>query len=231
MHYFSIKAFLYGIPIGFIFSFALGPVFFTIIKTSLERGFKSTIPITIGVVLADLVLLALAYSGLEAFIPKDLHISFWVNLIGGLFLIILGIYTFINRNKVAKAKEIGLTALVLQNLFKGFLLNILNPTNFMEWVGTVSILRTKYHYEIYQNISFFTRCFNMCDCDEFGHILFRSPFAQNFDPQSIGVHQYNFEYYILRLWDMAFDKWLNENKSFIYTFSKWTELTHPQAIL
>ena len=156
MHYFSIKAFLYGIPIGFLFSFALGPVFFTIIKTSLERGFRSTIPITIGVILADLVLLALAYSGVEAFIPEGVDFSFWAELGGGLFLIILGIVTLINRSKIAKAKEISLTALFFQNLFKGFLLNILNPTNFMEWVGTVGILKTKYHFEVYENVSFFT---------------------------------------------------------------------------
>ncbi len=156
MHYFSIKAFLYGIPIGFLFSFALGPVFFTIIKTSLERGFRSTIPITIGVILADLVLLGLAYSGVEAFIPQGVDISFWVELIGGLFLITLGVITIFNRSKVAKAKEINLTALFFQNLFKGFLLNILNPTNFMEWVGTVGVLKTKYHFEMYENVSFFT---------------------------------------------------------------------------
>ncbi len=155
MHYFSIKAFLSGIPIGFLFSFALGPVFFTIIKTSLERGFRSTIPITIGVILADLVLLGLAYSGVETLMPQGVDVSFWVDLGGGLFLITLGIITIFNRSKIVKAKEISLTALFFQNLFKGFLLNILNPTNFMEWVGTVGVLKTKYHFEVYQNISFF----------------------------------------------------------------------------
>ena len=156
MHYFSIKAFLSGIPIGFLFSFALGPVFFTIIKTSLERGFRSTIPITIGVILADLVLLGLAYSGVQAIIPEGVDFSFWAELGGGSFLITLGIITIFNRSKVAQPKEISLTALFFQNLFKGFLLNILNPTNFMEWVGTVGVLKTKYHFEMYQNISFFT---------------------------------------------------------------------------
>ncbi len=156
MHYFSIKAFLYGIPIGFLFSFALGPVFFTIIKTSLERGFRSTIPITIGVILADLVLLALAYSGVEAFIPEGVDFSFWAELGGGFFLITIGVVTLLNRSKIAEAKEISLTVLFFQNLFKGFLLNILNPTNFMEWVGTVGILKTKYHFEVYENVNFFT---------------------------------------------------------------------------
>ena len=145
-----------GIPIGFAFSFALGPVFFTIIKTSLDRGFRSTIPISIGVILADLVLLGLAYSGLEAFIPKGMDISFWVSLGGGAFLIVMGLFTIHRRNRVSIVKDIALSTLVLQNLSKGFFLNILNPSNFMEWVGTVGILKTKYHFQTYQNVSFFS---------------------------------------------------------------------------
>ncbi len=153
---FSIAAFLGGIPIGFAFSFALGPVFFTIIKTSLDRGFRSTIPISIGVILADLVLLALAYSGLEAFIPKGMDISFWVSLGGGAFLIAMGLLTIHRRNRVSIVKDIALSTLILQNLSKGFFLNILNPSNFMEWVGTVGLLKTKYHFQTYQNVSFFS---------------------------------------------------------------------------
>lgn len=156
MNIFSASAFLSGIPIGFIFSFALGPVFFTIIKTSLERGFKSTIPITIGVILADLVLLALAYSGVEAFLPRDVDISFWVSVGGGTFLIILGVITLLNRDKISQGKDITPSKLAFQNIIKGFFLNSLNPANFMEWVGAAGILKTKYHFEVYQNVSFFT---------------------------------------------------------------------------
>jgi L-lysine exporter family protein LysE/ArgO len=156
LNIFSTKAFFSGIPIGFLFSFALGPVFFTIIKTSLERGFRSTIPITVGVILADLVLLALAYSGVEAFMPTGMDVSFWVDICGGVFLIVLGVFGILNRNKVSVGKEIGATTLLFQNLSKGFFLNILNPANFMEWVGAAGVLKTKYHFEVYQNISFFT---------------------------------------------------------------------------
>jgi L-lysine exporter family protein LysE/ArgO len=152
----SIKALLSGIPIGFLFSFALGPVFFTIIKTSLERGFRSTIPITVGVILADLVLLALAYSGVEAFMPTGVDVSFWVDLCGGIFLLVLGIVAILNRNKVSAGRELGATTLFFQNLTKGFFLNILNPANFMEWVGAAGLLKTKYHFQVYENISFFT---------------------------------------------------------------------------
>jgi threonine/homoserine/homoserine lactone efflux protein len=60
LKYFSISAFLYGIPTGFFFSFALGPVFFTLIKSSIQHGFRMTLFIASGVILADLLLLTLA---------------------------------------------------------------------------------------------------------------------------------------------------------------------------
>ena len=37
----------------------------------------------------------------------------------------------------------------------GFFLNIINPANFLEWVGTASVLKTKYHFETFENVSFF----------------------------------------------------------------------------
>ena len=39
---------------------------------------------------------------------------------------------------------------------RGFFLNILNPANFFEWVGAAGVLKTKYHFAVFENISFFT---------------------------------------------------------------------------
>ena len=88
---FSISAFLYGLPVGFFFSFGLGPVFFTLIQSSLQYGFRKAAYIIIGVVLADLIMLGIAYSSMKAFLPKNLDVSFWTELIGGIVLLALGI--------------------------------------------------------------------------------------------------------------------------------------------
>ena len=90
MNYFSATAFLYGIPFGFFFSFGLGPVFFTLIQSSLQYGFRKAAYIIIGVVVADLVMLGIAYSGMSALLPESLDVSFWANLIGGIVLLALG---------------------------------------------------------------------------------------------------------------------------------------------
>jgi L-lysine exporter family protein LysE/ArgO len=163
---FSISAFLYGIPIGFLFSFGLGPVFFTLIQSSITYGFRKALYLIIGVVIADLIMLGVAYSGIALFLPKDIDVSFWVELIGGLLLLGLGIGTLMKKSNT-EAKPIGAARLIIQNILKGFFLNILNPGNFMEWVATAGILKTKYNYTTSENVSFFTGAILMVIVTEF----------------------------------------------------------------
>jgi L-lysine exporter family protein LysE/ArgO len=111
-------------------------------------------------------MVAAAYSGIELFLPKDIDVSFWVQLIGGLLLLGLGIGTILKRNNT-DAKPIGAARLIIQNILKGFFLNILNPGNFMEWVATAGLLKTKYHYTSAENISFFIGAMAMVIITEF----------------------------------------------------------------
>jgi threonine/homoserine/homoserine lactone efflux protein len=150
----SIKAFLLGLPIGIVFSFALGPVFFSIIKTSLQNGFRSAVWISMGVIIADITLLAFAYSSVEAFLPKTMNVAFWIQLIGGLVLLVFGIVTI--RKKSENTEGVAADSkLIIKNISTGFFLNIINPANFAEWVGIAGLLKTKYHFETYENFSFY----------------------------------------------------------------------------
>jgi threonine/homoserine/homoserine lactone efflux protein len=151
---FSIKAFLAGLPIGIIFSFALGPVFFSIIKTSLQNGFRSAVWISLGVIVADITLLAFAYSSVEAFLPKGVDVAFWIQLLGGLVLLAFGIVTIVKKNENTEGVAAD-SKLILKNISTGFFLNIINPANFAEWVGIAGLLKTKYHFETYENFSFY----------------------------------------------------------------------------
>jgi L-lysine exporter family protein LysE/ArgO len=157
---FSLSAFLYGIPVGFFFSFGMGPVFFTLIQSSLQYGFRKAAYIIIGVVLADIIMLGIAYSGMSALLPEKLDVSFWASLIGGIVLLALGT-SFLLKKAVETEVQIEGGKLIAQNISKGFFLNILNPSNFMEWVAMAGILKTKYHFETYENVSFFTAAVSM----------------------------------------------------------------------
>ncbi len=153
---FSFTAFFYGLPVGFAFSFALGPVFFSLLKASLEHGFRSAVYIAIGVVLADMVLLGIAYGGIEAFLPTHINVAFWVQLLGGLLLIAIGIATMVKKPQNTEGGLIRPSHLFIKNITRGFLINILNPANFFEWVGAAGVLKSKYHFAVFENVSFFT---------------------------------------------------------------------------
>ncbi len=153
---FSLSAFLYGLPVGFAFSFALGPVFFSLIKASLENGFRAAIYIATGVVVADLVLLGIAYGGVETLLPSGMDVAFWTELFGGLLLIGIAIATMTQKPKNTEGVSIEPSTMILKNIAKGFFLNILNPANFFEWVGAAGVLKSKYQFEVFENVSFFT---------------------------------------------------------------------------
>ena len=153
---FSFSAFLYGLPVGFAFSCALGPVFFLLIKASLEYGFRAAVSIALGVILADLVLLGTAYGGVEAFLPKsDMNVTFWVELLGGLLLFGIGLATILKKRENTEGGTLPYERRIIKHLSMGFFLNIINPANFFEWVGAASVLKSKYQFETFENVSFF----------------------------------------------------------------------------
>ncbi len=154
--YFSFSAFLYGLPVGFAFSFALGPVFFSLIKTSLEYGFRAAISIALGVIAADLVLLGIAYGGVTEFLPKsDMDVTFGVQLLGGLLLLGIGLATMLKKRENTEGATLTHERRIIKHISMGFFLNIINPANFFEWIGAASVLKSKYQFEAYENVSFF----------------------------------------------------------------------------
>ena len=50
-----------GIPLGIFLSFLVGPVFFVLLETSAVKGFRAAFVFDLGVVLADILFIAVAY--------------------------------------------------------------------------------------------------------------------------------------------------------------------------
>jgi len=136
------EAVLLGVGAGIISSFLTGPVFFSMIKTSIEKGFKAGFSLAVGVIISDVILIALVLFGSEFF---EYQASFdkYVGLIGGLFLLAVGIYYLF------AAVEVKFDSTTLKKvskrgyLLKGFLMCILTPSTLMFWVIVSSIISVK----------------------------------------------------------------------------------------
>ncbi|MEX0313924.1 MAG: LysE family translocator, partial [Allomuricauda sp.] len=46
-----------AIPLGFLLSFMIGPVFFVLLETSATKGFRAGLSFNVGVIVADIVFL------------------------------------------------------------------------------------------------------------------------------------------------------------------------------
>jgi L-lysine exporter family protein LysE/ArgO len=153
----SIINFFSGIPVGFIMSFALGPIFFSLIHYSLTRGFWSSFYIATGVILADILLISTAFSGAQWLLPNDEKVKFWVSILGGLMLIGMGVSNFMKRKSDPKINEkSGKSAILL--IFNGFLLNILNPANFFSWLILSANITQSGRFSMQGQFFFYTGC-------------------------------------------------------------------------
>jgi threonine/homoserine/homoserine lactone efflux protein len=136
------EAILLGIGAGLISSFLTGPVFFAMIKTSIEKGFKAGISLAIGVIISDIVLISIVVFGSQFFEYKE-SFDKYVGFIGGLFLFAVGIYYLFatvainyESNTLQKVSKRGY-------LIKGFLMCILTPSTLMFWIIVSSIISVK----------------------------------------------------------------------------------------
>jgi len=147
-----------GLLSGIILSFLIGPVFFTILQTSMERGFKSGALVAIGVSLSDACYISLTYLGLSQFMDNP-SFKTYLGYAGGIILLLFGIYYLFIKSK--KLLQVDYEQAKPRNPFryvaKGFVINGLSPMVLLFWVGTVSFATTELGYTSYsQAIIYFT---------------------------------------------------------------------------
>ena len=124
-----------GIGLGIILSFLTGPVFFALIKTSIEKGVYAGMSLSAGVVLSDIFYIILTLYG-SSYIALETKYRFYIGIMGSAFLMALGIYYFfkkvtINYEKTSSKHHTGY-------FLKGFFMCILNPAILLYWISVSS---------------------------------------------------------------------------------------------
>lgn len=132
---------LQGVKFGVVLAFLVGPVFFTLLQTSVERGFRTGIIMALGISLSDVLYVTICYLGIAQFIT-DPRFHVQMSYIGGGILILFGLYYL-----VIKAWRAGQYAAVIgpekkeyRYFLKGFIINGLSPTVPLFWIGTISLV-------------------------------------------------------------------------------------------
>jgi threonine/homoserine/homoserine lactone efflux protein len=148
------EAILQGIGAGILFSFLTGPVFFSMIKTSIEKGFKAGFSLAIGVVFSDIIFIILTLFSSQ-FLNYNSIYTQYIGLIGGMFLFGVGLYYIFSKvevnyniSEIPKIRKRGY-------MLKGFLMCLLSPSTLMFWIMVGGIISVQLHYDMSEKVVFF----------------------------------------------------------------------------
>ncbi len=125
--------FLKGLIIGFAIAAPVGPIGVLCIQRSLHNGFKIGLMTGLGAALADGVYGLIAGFGLTAISSFLISYQFWVRLIGGLFLIYIGIKTLLTPPTTERKAQPDKSA--LHAFVTTFFLTLTNPATILSFIA------------------------------------------------------------------------------------------------
>lgn len=164
-----LDAIVFGLTLALVFGF--GPVFFTLLQTSIDRGFRSAAWLALGVMCCDLLIVSLCVLTSIQLVVQNRREMLLFSIGAGIILILFGLYTYFKRGGDVY-KQMQANAEVLEKaeaekplpatmpsgflfFIKGFALNILNPFVLLFWLSAVAVAAGRFDGEKGQTLFFF----------------------------------------------------------------------------
>ncbi|OQD44276.1 LysE family translocator [Croceivirga radicis] len=143
-----------AIPLGILLSFMIGPVFFVLLETGATKGFRAAIAVDLGVILADILFIFIAYFSSFQLL-ENLSNEPGLYVFGGMILLVYGIVVYVKKEtKKKESKKLKGSYLVL--IVKGFLLNFINIGVLVFWLGVLIVVGPSMENDENRLIAFFT---------------------------------------------------------------------------
>jgi len=150
-----------GLLFGLLLSFLLGPVFFALLQTSIEKGFKAGLFMAIGIAISDSLYIFITYTSVS-FISENDQIKFILGLFGSMIMIAFGLFTFLKPVPKRGLRQPHFeTNNYLRKIVKGFLLNVINPFLLIFWLGVAGMITIEFHYSFDQASLFYVGVVSM----------------------------------------------------------------------
>ena len=120
----------------------VGPVFFVLLETSIVKGFRAAVAFDLGVIVADVFFIFLAYFSSYQLL-ENLSNQPGLYIFGGTLLAVYGVVVFLKKTKKSNL-ETNLKSPHKNNYFqlflKGFLLNFINIGVLVFWLGIIIVV-------------------------------------------------------------------------------------------
>ena len=150
-----LESIISGIGLGLVLSFLTGPVFFALIKTSIEKGFYAGMSLAGGVLFSDIFYVALTVFG-SSFLILESKYRLIIGIIGSIILLSIGVYYMLKKVKISydntssKRHNTGY-------FLKGFFMCIFNPAILLYWISVTSgVVSVAGQFEASDIIPFYT---------------------------------------------------------------------------
>jgi len=131
-----------AIPLGFFLAFMIGPVFFVLLETSVVKGFRAALAFDLGVIVADILFIAIAYFSSFQLL-ENLSNQPGLYVFGGTILAVYGFIIYFKKSKkeVIETMKIVIPKTNYFRLFiKGFFLNFINIGVLVFWLGIIIVV-------------------------------------------------------------------------------------------
>jgi len=152
-----IQAVRTGIILGLTLAVLIGPVFFALLQTSIHKGFGAGVLVAIGISASDIFYIFISNIFVST-LQNLATIEYWLGIVGGTVLILIGIQTFFrppklnNDNSLPKrtaAHNAGLIG-------RGFILNFTHPGVIIFWLSVTGVLSAEFQYTINEKLMLFS---------------------------------------------------------------------------
>ena len=129
-----------GIKFGLLLALLIGPVFFSIIQTSVEKGFWNGVLVAVGISLSDIFYVTICFLGMAQFLENE-NFRIFLAYAGGCILIVFGMYHLLikSRRRIHEEEELTSQPGIIRYIAKGFVINGFSPMVPIFWIGVVSI--------------------------------------------------------------------------------------------
>ncbi|MEN9548427.1 MAG: hypothetical protein RIR12_1018 [Bacteroidota bacterium] len=133
------EAIIKGLTFGLLLSIAVGPILFSIIKQSINNGYKGGLAFVLGVSTSDVTLVLVSNVFTKLFAELMVRTK-EIGIAGSVLLVAMGIY-FLFFKKISVNEEgkqvMGFRKRDYAKIFlAGYFMNVLNPGVFFFWITT-----------------------------------------------------------------------------------------------
>ena len=185
-----IQDILTAIPLGIFLSFLIGPVFFVLLETSAVKGFRAAFVFDLGVVLADVLFILIAYFSSYRLI-QSLKNDPAIFIFGGILMLTYGLISFIKLRKITSKTNEDDVEIVFQKknyralFIKGFLLNFINVGVLLFWFLILITVGPKLELENSRMLTFFTSVILTYLFVDMGKMLLAKQLKHKMTPKNI----------------------------------------------